>query len=174
VTDVNGLYELSQLTLTTAVACIATTDSGAPDLQYVSPAQPAFDCCPAVIVHVAALGEENTSPLSATDTGHRASFGRINLASVVISALRCAPVVQKDGSVLTANIQAVAKEVQQDAWALWCGFYHAIKNGTFLGICEDVHFDNRGLSIREQGGCVGWQFTLRAELGGIPNPGPGS
>jgi hypothetical protein len=81
--------------------------------------------------------------------------------------------VQKDGSVLTSDIEAVAKEVQQDGWSLWCGFYHAIKNGTFKGTCEDVHFD-RGLSIREQGGCVGWQFTLRVELDGIPNPGPGT
>lgn len=172
-TDVNGLYEFSQLTLTTAVTCLDTTDAGAPELQYVSPAAPAFDCCPAVIVHAAFLGEENTSPLSSTDTGHRASFGRLNLVSIVVSALRCAPVVQKDGSVLTAEIQAVAQMVQQDAWALWCGFYHAVKNGTFKGTCEDVHFD-RGISIPEQGGCVGWRFDLRVQLDGIPNPGPGS
>jgi hypothetical protein len=173
VSDVDGLYQLSQLTLSTAATCLATTDAGAPTLQYVSPAAPAFDCCDAVIVHVAALTEENTSPLSSTDTGHRASYGRINLATLVISALRCAPLVKANGTVDQASIEAVAKEVQQDAWALWCGFYHAIKNGTYKGTCEIVHFD-RGTSIAEQGGCVGWQFILRAELDGIPNPGPGT
>lgn len=172
--DVTSLNDLAQLVLTTARACLATTAAGAPTTYYVAPASPAFDCCPALIVHVAALTEESTSPLSpAPATGSRTKYGRINLANMVVTALRCAPRVQADGSVLTADIEAVALEVQEDAWALWCGFMHAIQCETFLDLCSDVHFD-RGISINEQGGCVGWQFNFRAQIEGIPNPGCGS
>lgn len=172
--DVTSLNTLAQLVLTTAQACLATTAAGTPTIAYVAPASPAFDCCPALIVHVATLTEEATSPLSPVPaTGQRSKYGRINLVGMVVSALRCAPKVQQDGSVLTADIEAVALEVQEDAWALWCGFAHAIQCEAFLDLCSDVHFD-RGVSINEQGGCVGWQFVFRAELGGIPNPGCGS
>jgi hypothetical protein len=170
--NVSSLNTLAQLVLTTARACLATTAAGTPDTYYVAPAAPAFDCCPALIVHVASLTEESTSPLSPQPaTGSRAKYGRINLAGMVVTALRCAPKVQQDGSVRTTDIEAVALEVQEDAWALWCGFYWAIQNETFLGLCSDVHFD-RGVSIAEQGGCVGWTFNFRAQLDGIPNPGP--
>jgi hypothetical protein len=172
---VSSLYDLAAEVLTVSQDCLATTAAGTPAISYVSPATPAFDCCPALIVHVQSLTEETTSPLSpAPATGARAgSFGRINLAQLVVSALRCAPRLQNDGSVLVADKQAVALEVLEDGWALWCGFAHAIQCGSFQGLCSDVHFD-RGQSINEQGGCVGWQFNFRAMIEGIPNPGCGS
>jgi hypothetical protein len=174
VSDVTSLSDLAQAVLTTARACLATTAAGVPATYYVAPAAPAFDCCPALIVHVASLTEESTSPLSpVAATGQRTKYGRINLVGIVVTALRCAPKLQADGSVLTADIEAVAIEVQEDAWSLWCGFAHAIQCESFLDLCSDVHFD-RGVSVAEQGGCVGWTFNFRAELGGIPNPGCGS
>jgi hypothetical protein len=170
--DVGSLYDFAQLTLTTAISCLATTQAGAPAVSYISPASlPAFDCCPALIVTGAALTEEATSPLEVTATGHRGSFGRLNLATLIVWALRCGAPLDADGSVLTTEVNASAEAVLEDGWALWCGFYHAIINGTFTDLCSDVHFD-RGFAIQEQGGCVGWQFQLRAELAGIPNPGP--
>lgn len=172
--DVGSLYDLAQATLTVARTCLATTTAGTPAVYYVSPgSQPAFDCCPALIVTAAGLSEESTSPLDITAQGHRAAYGRLNLATLVVWALRCAPTVDTHGSVLSTDIEAVAEAVMEDAWALWCGFYHAVQNGTFEDKCADVHFD-RGLPIQEQGGCVGWFFTLRAQLDGIPNPGPGT
>lgn len=171
--DVNSLQELAEDVLLVARNCLATTDAGEPATFYVGPVLPAYDCCPALIVSVALLTEEATSPLAITDTGRRASFGRVNLVTFLITALRCAAKVQNDGSVLTADMEAASTEVNQDAWALWEGFYHAVGNGTFVGRCSDVHFD-RGQAIREQGGCVGWEFALRAQLDGIPNPGPGT
>lgn len=173
-TTITGLTDLADLLLTTAEAALAATTAGTPTLSYVSPAAPAFDCCPALIVHVAALGEEATSPLSPVGaTGLRDQYGRIILAQLVISALRCAPKVQQDGSVLTTDIEAVAVEVQEDAWALWNGVTCAIKNGTFEDLCSIVHID-RSASISEQGGCVGWQFAIRAEIGGIVCVEPGT
>ena len=165
---ITGLTTLTSSLLAVAAAALDDTTAGAPDLVYVSPAAPAFDCCPALIVNVASLSEESTSPLTPpAATGRRSSYGRIALAQLVLSALRCAPRVQQDGSVLTSDIEAVAVTVQEDAWALWNGVTCAIKNEVFLDLCSDIHID-RAVQIREQGGCVGWEFAIRAELGGIP------
>jgi hypothetical protein len=168
---VSSLTDLAQDVLAVAETCLATTTAGVPALTYISPASPAFDCCPALIVSVAALTEESTAPqTTAMDSGRRGSYGRLNLATLVVTALRCAPEMQQDGSVVVAEIETVTSQVLEDAWALWCGFYHAILNGDFEGTCNDVHFD-RGVAVLEQGGCCGWSFQFRAQLDGIPNPG---
>lgn len=172
--DVTSLTDLAQSLLVVAEASLATTAAGTPDIAYIDASTPAFDCCPAVIVHVQQLTEEATSPLFPTPvTGMRAQYGRVNLATLVVTALRCAAKPERDGSVLIADKEAVAVMVQEDAWALWNGLYHAIQNEVFSDLCSIVHFD-RGASIPAQGGCVGWQFVVRAELAGIPNPGPGT
>ena len=171
---ITALTDMARLLLTESEAALALTTAGTPSLSYISPAAPAFDCCPALIVNVQGLGEEFTSPLYPVgSTGMRDKFGRVILAQLVISALRCAPKVQGDGSVLTADIEAVAVQVQQDGWALWCGITCAIKNGIFEDLCSIVHLD-RSQVIPESGGCVGWQFIIRAEIGGIPCAEPGT
>ncbi len=160
---------MAEAVLTVAEGCLATTAAGVPDLAYIAPASPAFDCCPALIVSVAALTEEATSPQStAADTGHRANYGRLNLANLNVIALRCAPEMV-NGAVVVGEIEEVTRKILEDGWALWCGFYHAIILGTFEGKCSDVHFDI-GRAISEQGGCVGWLFQFRALLEGIPVP----
>ena len=165
---ITALSDLTDLLLTVSSTALATTTAGTPALAYVSPASPAFDCCPALIVYCAALTEEVTSPLSPlASTGMRDKYGRIILASFVISALRCAPRVGQQGQVLIADMTTVAHEVQEDGWALWNGITCAIKNGIFGDLCSDIHID-RGQVIAEQGGCVGWQFAIRSEIPGIP------
>ena len=168
--DITTLTDLADLLLAVSLASIATTTAGTPPgyVSYVSPAAPAFDCCPALMVNVASLSEESTSPLSPpASTGMRDRYGRVILAQLVVTALRCAPMPQQDGSVLAADIDAVAVEVQEDAWALWNGITCAVKNEVFLDLCSIMHLD-RSVSISEQGGCVGWQMVIRAEIGGIP------
>lgn len=168
--DITSLTDLADALLSVSLASIATTTAGTPAnyVSYISPAAPAFDCCPGLIVHVSSLSEESTSPLSPpASTGMRDKYGRIILAQFVITALRCAPMPQQDGSVLQNDIEAVAVEVQEDAWALWNGITCAVKNNVFMDLCSIMHLD-RSVSISEQGGCVGWQMVLRAEIGGIP------
>jgi hypothetical protein len=166
--DVTTLSDLADLLLTVSLGALQTTTAGAPAISYVSPAAPAFDCCPALILYVAALTEETTSPTAPiAATGMRGKYGRISLATYVILALRCAPKVSNTGVVLTSDATAVAHAVQEDGWALWNGVSCAIKNEVFEDLCSIVHID-RGQVIAEQGGCVGWQFTIRAEIPGIP------
>lgn len=168
VSTVTSLTQLSRLLLQVASDSLDTTTAGAPDLVYMSPAAPAYDCCPALILNVGALTEESTQPLSPpAATGRRTSYGRLSLATFVITALRCAAVPDQNGSTSPDEIEASAVQVQEDGWALWNGIHCAIKNSVFLDVCSDIHID-RSVPINEQGGCVGWQFTIRAEIGGIP------
>ena len=84
--------------------------------------------------------------------------------------MRCAPTVQgANGLPPLAEIEAVAREVEEDGWSLWNTLRHAIADGVIFGDCSEVFFDG-GVPIPEQGGCVGWRFIIRAAISGIPNP----
>lgn len=166
--DVTALSALADEFLTVCHTALGTTDAGAPTLYYVSPSKPVYDCCPALIVHAPSLSMEPTSPFSPPGTlGQRPRLGMVILATLVATALRCAPKPLKDGSVSTAAIEASAVEVQQDGWAMWNGITCAIRQETFKDLCAFVHFD-RAVAIIEQGGCVGWEMTIRAQIDGIP------
>jgi len=172
-TTVTGLYTLAQQLMVVAEDATALTSEGTPDRRYVSPASPPWDCCPFVAVHSPGLTEEITSPLvPVAATGQRSgSYGRLNLASLAVTVVRCAP--HADPIPLPADVEAVASQVMQDGWALWNALGWAVKCGTFKDACADVHVD-RGVSVSEQGMCVGWQFFIRAEIEGMENPGCGS
>lgn len=164
-TTVAGIYQLAQAARAVADDALATTAGGTPERSYVAPATPIYDCCPFVCVWMPAVSEENTSPFSPpAATGNRQRYGRINLISLNITVVRCAPETSD-----ADEIEVVAMQVMEDAWALWCGFHNALQDGTFLSLCDDVHFD-RLTSIPERGKCVGVQLTLRANLGGIKAP----
>lgn len=168
VSDVTSLYTLAAALLNVAETAIGTTTAGAMPINYVTPATPAFDCCPALIVSCGSLSEEVTSPTAPiAATGQRDRFGRIILAGLTVWALRCAAKVPRGGGVDATAQEQVAVAVLEDGWALWNGITCAIKNGEFEGLCQIVHI-GQAVSISEQGGCVGWQMSLRAELGGIP------
>lgn len=161
---VTSLTELAQAVLATAEDCLATTAAGIPERSFITPAPAAWDCCPFLTILVSRLGEETTSPFSPPAAlGHRVQFGRINLVTFVVTVVRCAP-----DSIDADEIEIVAAQVQEDGWSLWCGFYDAIRDGRFRDQCSVVHFDF-GRAINQQGGCVGWEFVFRAELGGIPD-----
>ena len=167
VTTVDSTYLLSQQFLGVCETALAATTDGTPALSYVYPVETVIDCCPALIVFMSGLTEETTSPLTPpAAAGLRAAFGRLNLVTLNAWILRCAPRTNADGSIDVTEIEGVAEQVQQDAWALWNGIYRAVRDGTFEDTCSDVHF-GPSRPIREQGGCLGWAFTIRAELGGF-------
>lgn len=162
------LTEYAQAVLLVAENALADTAEGSPVRSYVSPAAPTFDCCPQLTVHVNGLFEAPTSPLSPTEaTALRTKFGNVILATYVTTAIRCAPVPNSKGNPPSAEeIGDVAVIVTEDGWALWNGFRNAIACDELFEDCLGVHFDG-GVPIREQGGCVGWQFTIRAHIPGI-------
>lgn len=167
---ITTLTDEADALLAVCEAALATTDAGVPDRVFLSPSPPIWDCCPFLNVYVAGLREETTSPISPiAETALRGKFGNVILATYVITAVRCAPVpAGLNGLPSVADIQASAIEVEQDGWALWNGIRHAHADGVIFDRCIGVHFDG-GSPIAEQGGCVGWQFQIRASIPGIPN-----
>jgi hypothetical protein len=172
---VDTLSTYADEVLAIAVDALADTAAGTPANAYTTAAPDfAWDCCPFVTVFVPLLREQTTSPIAPVGaTARRGQFGSVILATYIVTVARCAPELQQDGFPLPAAIEAVADQVRQDGWALWNGFRHALANKEIFTDCEGAFFDG-GDAIREQGNCVGWQFTLRAQIPGIPNPGPSS
>lgn len=166
-TTVSGMYDLAQAALSVAETALATTVGGSPERAFVSPSRPPWDCCPFVAVWTPRIGEESTSPFSPpAATGNRQRYGRINLVTLNVTVVRCNPWDGVNLAPPADDIELVAQQTMEDGWALWCGFHNALQDGTFLSLCDDVHFD-AGQAMEQQGQAVGWQFVMRANLGGI-------
>jgi hypothetical protein len=164
---VASLNEMAGALLLVAEDALADTIGGTPTRSYVAPAEPAFDCCPFLTVHVPGLTEDTTGAgPGGVAVGHRSMRGSVILATYVTLAIRCAPEAD-NGLPSIAAIEAVAREVQEDGWSLWNRLRQAIREGEIFGLCQEVYFDG-GVSVVEQGGCVGWRFTIRAAIPGIP------
>lgn len=170
---VSSLYELAGALLLVAEDALADTVGGTPDRSYVAPSPPAFDCCPFLSVYAPSLTEGPTlAGPGGLAPGQRTRVGNVPLASLVVAAVRCAPQMNGNGALPTVqSIEDSARQVQEDGWALWNALRHAVRAGTFKTLCSEVFFDG-GTAIPEQGGCVGWLFTLRVGLNGIPAPSP--
>jgi hypothetical protein len=167
-----SLWESAGELLLVAEDALSETSGGTPDRSYVSASEPAFDCCPFLTVYVSALTEDTTGVgPGGVAGGHRTGRGSIILATYQILAVRCAaPYGNKGVDVPTPEaIEAVAQLVTEDGWSLWNRIRSAVKCEEIFGTCSEVYFDG-GVPIPEQGGCVGWRFTIRAALPGIPRP----
>lgn len=165
---VSSVWEMSSELLLIAEDAVATTIGGAIDRSYVAPSEPAFDCCPFLAVTVPTISEGFTaSGPGGLSGGHRGVAGAVNLIGFAILAVRCGPRMDGQNLPTVAEIERAAREVQEDGWALWNAVREAIRDDRFEGLCREVFFDG-GSAITEQGGCVGWTFSLRASLDGIP------
>ncbi len=167
---VDTLYEQAVALLAVAETALADTDAGAPDDAYVTLDEPAYDCCPALIVHVRRLGEEVTSPATPPgSTALRPKIGGVILATYVITVLRCAAQMSLNGDPPSpAAQQAVAATVLADGFALWNGVTHAFNDGDIFDSCYGFHRDDM-VPVRDRGGCVGWEWAIRPVIPGIPN-----
>lgn len=168
------MYQIAEDFLNAIVDAMATTDAGTPDRSFVAPSQPVFETnCAQAAVQVLSLTEEGTRDTSpAMQPGLRHARGRVNLVGMVGYAIRCADISEGNQNVyqplFDATLSGQAKAVYQDGWAIWNYVTAAIRaNILFQGPCGDVHFDG-GVPMTAQGGLVGWQFTVRAELAGYP------
>lgn len=167
---VSTLTEEAEALLAVAETALATTDAGVPGLSYISVDPPAFDCCPALIVTVGRVAEASTSPFTPVEESMvRPKIVGMILVTYTITVLRCAANPGANGSLPSpAAMQTVAAETQQDVLALWSGVTNAFKNGDIFDSCLGFHRDPMN-PVREQGGCVGWTWDLRAKINGIPN-----
>lgn len=143
---------------------------GAPERRYVSPGLPAFDCPTQLTVHIPALTEELTVPLSpqpATGSRQKAR-GRINLVNFVVTIVRCAPGMENSGVFPTVDEEeSSAEQVMADGWCLWVTIFRLAMNGDLFGgdVCQ-VRRMSSSPSLDPMGGTVGWTINLQTELDG--------
>jgi hypothetical protein len=169
VSTITTLTDYAQDLLGVCENALATTIGGVPDRSYITPSEPAWDCCPFLNVQVGGLTEAPTSPLGPAEApALRTKFGNVILARYVITAVRCSPTVNGTQLPTVAAMNASAAEVLEDGWALWNGLRHAIEDNLIFDGCLGVHFDG-AQPLPDQGGCVGWRMVIRASIPGIPN-----
>lgn len=143
---------------------------GVQERSYVSPGLPVWDCPDMLTVHIAPLNEEDTTP-SGLDSGRRAArFARINEVTLIATSLRCVPTASQSstGDITLPDpldLQAAAKQINTDGWALWNHLFNGVHAEELLTLCDKVFFDAI-TPVIPSGGSAGWAVTARATLGG--------
>jgi hypothetical protein len=140
--------------------------AGAPERTFVSPGQPALDCCDQLTVHVGPIVEDPLSP-SGPSSGQRARFAaRKNQVALVLTLTRCHDLSKIPPD--TATLDAAAEQGNADAWALWNDLWNQVRSGDFLTLCADSRPELRPL--QPAGGCTGWTLTYRVWQEGYEAP----
>ena len=161
-TDATDLYALAQELLSASIEALDTIPTfdpglgGAPDRAFVSPGQPAFDCCPQLTVHVQAVNETPAGQSNTHKTG-----ARHNIVTLVVTAIRCHDLPSDGSPPSIETLEATAEQMDADGWALWNHLWNLMRSGDLLTLCDEVFWD--GLrALTPSGGCGGWVDRLRA------------
>jgi hypothetical protein len=169
VSDVTTLDQFAHELLTHANNALATTEAGAINRAFVSPTLPALDCCPQLTVDVRSLGVEMTAPIAPVPTaGHRVGGPQpfLILATLVITVVRCTPIVTENELPSIAKMEKTSKETNQDLWAIWNAIATLKRDGQlFGGSCPALYLDPP-VPLVAQGSCVGWVIQVRPAIDG--------
>jgi hypothetical protein len=152
------------------------TLEGAPSRAFVSPGQPAFDCCDQLAVQPRVVGEAPTSP-GGLAQGRRFIKGAINHVAYSIWISRCIPSIEESGvgnvSIPTADaLTDSSAQLEADVWAIWNHLPRLAAADAFLTLCGELFMD-AAQSLLPQGGCGGWEIQVRIRLDGY-DATPGS
>lgn len=164
------LTEYAQEILEVAEQAVATTTGGAISRSFVSTNRPALDCCPQLTVDLRQFNVEQTSPTTpAPATGQRARVHLVYVAGYTITVVRCSSIadVDQNGLPNITRIAEVAQWTTEDLWAIWNALRQSwVAGDGFLdGNCKDLYLDPPN-PISQEGGCVGWEITVRVWVDG--------
>lgn len=169
------LYEMAGEFLQAGVQSLDTLIAygldGAPTRAFVSPGEPAADCCPQLTVHTVGIEEAPTEPTGpgGMATGRRATYGRINQPSFILTLFRCVPVPDQQLTKFVppseAEGEAAARQLNADAWALWNHLYNLVREKALWSKCQGI-FPGPMRALPQQGGCGGWILGYRVRLDG--------
>jgi hypothetical protein len=135
---------------------------GSPVRRFVSPGEPALDCCEQLTVHVQQITEAPTLP-GGMAVAHRP--GWLNLCHFVVTIARCVPQKQDFEPQDALVLDDAAAQGNADAWALWNHLHDMHLAGTLFTLCGAVFWDGMRALV-PSGGCAGWVLLVRAELNG--------
>lgn len=164
---VDDLNDVAEAFLSASTDALDLTPAGAPGRRYVSPGEPALDCCGQLTVWVQTVGD---APLNA-GPGALARSKAINRGTqpqvtLFVQATRCAD-MELDTNKLPdpLALQAAAVTINRDVWALRCHLMDELRNGDLAKICSGAEFIG-AVALVPQGGCVGWTLSFRYPVDG--------
>ena len=165
------LFSLATEVLDVAVAALDQLPALAPTRRYVGHGLPALDC-EQLVVSTYAVPEMNTAPQAAAlDRQFRSRFGSLTAPLLVISVVRCYPVVTLNSKQVAifpapAAIEAASALIYDDGWQLWNGVMSAKRDGAFDGLCSGLARQPM-MPIQPSGGYAGWTLPLEIQLDGF-------
>ena len=168
--DPVDLQDLLEAVLAASVAALDTIPGFAPGLEgapartFITDGQPAL-ACPQLTVNAAPIREAATSPLGlGAGIRHRLSF-RKNHVGIQVWIVRCRDTTTPPDPTL---VQAVASQVNADAWALWNYLWNINRAGSsdpIVSLCDEWFMD-AATPLQPSGQMAGWTLSIRAELAG--------
>lgn len=165
---VDDLNEVAAAFLSAATDALDLTPAGAPGRRYVSPGEPALDCCGQLTVWIQQLGDAdlNAGP-GALARSKAINRGGKPQVSIYIQATRCVDLNPEKAGGLPQPVllEEAATTINRDGWALRCHLLWEIRHGDLAELCSGVEFLG-GNVITPQGGCVGWTFLFRYPVEG--------
>lgn len=168
--SVDDLNTVAQAFLTAATDALELTPSGAPGRRYVSPGEPALDCCGQLTVWIQQIADAElnagTGALSRAKAINRGTQPQVTL---FVQATRCVDLKSNTTTGLPepAALEEAATAINQDGWALRCHLLSELRHGELAQLCAGAEFLG-GSALIPQGGCVGWTFSFRYPVeGGI-------
>lgn len=177
-----GPDDLHQIALDLLDACIGSLDeiptllpgeglSGAPERAFISPGEPVWDCCEMLVVHSPLITRELTSPISpspVSGTQHRTGAW-MNIVGLTVTIGRCLPEGELKGTQYvpptTDEMQAAARQINADGWALYNGISNRLYQGLLSEKCSGWKWGGVN-SATPMGGCGGWTINFQAQLDG--------
>ncbi len=169
-TDVTTPYAWAAQLVDVAQQATANTFGGEIQRAFVSPTKPALDCCPQLTVDVRALNVVvGTTPNTPTPNAQRKTVIHIVYeATFYITVVRCSSEADLDDDELpaVAGMEKVARETNEDLWAIWNAVAVAYRAGQiFDGKC--LGFEPLPVNpVSQSGGCVGWELAYKAWIPG--------
>ena len=166
----DDLYTIAAAFLDSATDALALTDEGPPARAFVSPGEPALDCCPQLAVWTQNLidGAMLQEP-TGLGAARKINRGGLPVVTIFVQAVRCAPMIEDTGGKIKLpdpdELSAAARAIDQDGWALWNHISWDLRHGDLANVCAGAWRDG-GTKLQPQGGCAGWTFIFRYPVEG--------
>ncbi len=164
---VTDLFDIAQAFLDVSLEALQQTELGPPARYFVSPGEPAMDCCGQLAVWNSEVQEIDFN----AGQGARAPSKRVGRGgqfdmTVNIQITRCGPTVNGRGDFPDpADLTLAARYVNEDVWAIWLGVSWSLKHGILQEVCSGA-LRLPAAALAQQGQCIGWTLGYRYPLEG--------
>lgn len=167
--EATDLFDLAAEWLACLEAAVASTPGGAISETWVSADPPVIDCAPMLSVHTTGDVEAPTNPTGPLQDGQRPTLFAVHFIGLVATVIRCAPVVQENGTApTTVEKETAANQTMSDLWACLNFTRQMHRKGLLFASPSGKRelFIDPQVVVPSSGGAVGWAIPIRVQLDG--------